>query len=230
MKLAAYLSLLFCFCSSALIQSRVTQLREHHEIFDSLRSSATTAKEQLEAVELSKAQRSKVQELSESIVANIEQLDAIAHSRKTARISAEYLESLKLDSELLNYTSSNLSQGKDGADKAVTALNEVAEDLKTKVIFSQNQMGTGLRLVEFIVHTKKDETELGGYEVWYVPRGWSDTPDKFRRSDRTSSPAIMKLAPGNYLVWLKKGQLVTEKTGYTLGLEGSRKEIDFPIP
>lgn len=175
-------------------------------------------------------EREKADTLLNDIVVAIAKIQETAKARASAPIPPEYLESLRLDAELLASAAAGASNSSAARKRMFEILRSVAEDLEAKVVFSEKLLGAGLRLVEFVVHTQKDGVESGGYEVWYVPRGWSDTPDKFRRSDQLSSPAIMNLAPGNYLVWLKKGDVATEKVTYTLGKDGSRKEIVFPIP
>jgi hypothetical protein len=213
----------------AFAQNQSQQPQSRLEVFNSLRNSALQIRDGLGRIGLSGSERRRADSLLDSIDTNASKVQAAAQSRRGAPVPEEYLRSLNLDAELMSIAR-DLSHAKASRVKMLELLREVAEDLEAKVIFSQNVLGAGLRLIEFIVHTYKNGQEVGGYEVWYVPRGWSDTPDKFRIADQPSSPAIMNLAPGNYFVWLKKGKMATEKLVYTLGKDGSRKEVSFPIP
>jgi hypothetical protein len=230
LKRVTILSLFILLCSSVFTQSQAPRSYKDDEVFESLRSSTISISKALGQTGFSKVERRTVNDLLDNIAANTRSLRETARRRKASTIPPEYLESLKLNAELLMSVAEELLNSSYSRTRVIAMLTHVAEDLSTKVIFSQRLMGAGLRLVEFVVHTKKDGKEHGGYEVWYVPRGWLDTPDKFRRSDYPSSPAIMKLAPGNYMVWLKKDKVTTEKVPYTLGKDGSRKTIVFPIP
>jgi hypothetical protein len=226
----AIVSFLLLFASIGFAQQPSAPVPSNLETFDALRNSTAKVRERAEQVSFNKTKKRQIDRLLNMISANTKKLNDTASLGTGATIPQEYLESLKLDAELLTTLAAGISNSSSTEDKVVDKLNQVNEDLEAKVVFSQMLMGAGLRLVEFIVTTKKDGKEIGGYEVYYVPLGWWDTPDKFRRADQPSSPAIMKLAPGNYLVWLKKGEMLTEKVPYTLGKEGSRKEVVFPIP
>jgi hypothetical protein len=107
----------------------------------------------------------------------------------------------------------------------------VASDLEIKAAYIHSSRGTALRLVQVVVHTVKDSKELGGYEVWYVPKGWADDPGAFRRFGRLSSPTYTDLAPGNYLMWVQKGEVSAAKQTFSVGKQGkSRDELDLVTP
>lgn len=226
MKLATSLSLLILFSSICAAEYQSRQPLADQDVFKSLRKSTTEIRSSLKRIEFPKAKKREADELLDDIAKYTAKLQDAAHSP----IPSEYMESLKLEADLLMGVVIDLSDSNADEERVLGVLHAVAEDLELKVFSSQKLMGGGLRLIEFIVHTKKGEQEFGGYEVWYVPRGWDNTPDKFRIFDQLSSPAIIKLAPGNYLVWLKKGEITTKKLQFKLGEDGSRKEVDFPIP
>lgn len=198
-------------------------------VFDQSHSLVLKISDESKKLRLAKGRRN-LQLLLDRIDTGFAKIEKAARSQIDSKIPEEYFESLRLDLELLKGVAQKLSNSAPAFDGVLDSLSDVADDLEAKVAFSENALGAGFRLVDLIVHTKRDALEMGGYEVWYVPKGWSDTPAKFRVSDQPSSPAILKLAPGNYWIWLKKGEMSTQKLPYTLGRDGSRKEIDFPIP
>jgi len=118
-----------------------------------------------------------------------------------------------------------------GNEQMLSALREITSDLDIKVIYSKGSRGQPLREIETIVHTVKDgNKEISGYEVWYVPRGLVDYPDEHKRFDNLSTPAIMPLPPGNYILWAAKGKSVSERRPLTIGDDGrSKRQYYLPV-
>ena len=112
-------------------------------------------------------------------------------------------------------------------------MKELESDLAIKVSGPRGG-GEVARVVEVSVRAKKGDQEVGAYEVWYVPRGWIDTPSAFRRFDRLTNPAkppSMNLSPGNYFIWLNKEQLGTKPQPVSLGLDReTKREIELVVP
>ena len=110
-------------------------------------------------------------------------------------------------------------------------IREIRLDFHAKAIFSKSSRGQPLRQIETIVNTMKDgKAAISGYEVWYVPKGLVDYSDEYRRFDNLSTPAIMPLPPGNYLIWASKGRWSSERRPLTLGNDGrSKRQYDLPV-
>lgn len=115
-------------------------------------------------------------------------------------------------------------------EKLRKALNELADELNVKLTYSQTLKGEPAGLISVIVQTLKDDQEIGGYEVWYVTKGWADSKDHYQRFDTLSSPAIKDLPPGNYFIWTQKGIVKTEQQPFTFGTDGiSKREIQITV-
>jgi hypothetical protein len=138
-----------------------------------------------------------------------------------------FVEALEMDANLLEIISK-----KREVERALALLREVRSSIELKVKFAKSSKGNALRLIQLLVRTVHGQSEVSNYEVWYVPRGWADVPDKFRRFDDLSSPAIKDMPAGNYIIWVQvTGKIVTERTPITLGDDGSSKrKITLSVP
>jgi hypothetical protein len=92
----------------------------------------------------------------------------------------------------------------------------VAVDLRAKVRFVEGSKGP-LRDVTVVAKTMRGKAEEGGFEVWYAPAGWPDTPSRYGRFPGISSPVNKLLGAGGYLMW------TATQTG---GRKGERKPVD----
>jgi hypothetical protein len=78
--------------------------------------------------------------------------------------------------------------------------------------------------------------EVSGYEVWFVRKGFEDTPREFRRFERHSSPAARVFNdPGYYVLWLERqepggARARGERVDVEIGPEQRVQEIDLLAP
>jgi hypothetical protein len=137
-----------------------------------------------------------------------------------------YLENLSAISKLLK----NLSGKPPKKELLLKKLEEVASDLALKVAYGRSSRGEPFAQIEAVIRTIKGTNEISSYEVWYVPVALEEYSEDHMRFDNLSSPAVMKLPPGNYLIWAKKGNYKSERRPLTLGNDGSSKRrYDLPV-
>jgi hypothetical protein len=110
------------------------------------------------------------------------------------------------------------------------ALTELEDDLRIKAVHCAQTKGGIGDTVLLKIHTKRNNSEVRGWQILYVPKINSDPnafPDTF---PRISSPTTAKLVPGRYFVWAKKGNTLSPKTMLKVGDSGSDVEWDLPVP
>jgi hypothetical protein len=150
------------------------------------------------------------------------------HNRPGTYVSGdEYLSALRADDRMLG----RIKKEKD-EQKALSALRDVALDLQVKADNCRNS-GDGLgKEIKVKVHTKADEKEVGGYEVFYVPKGMFDVKSAHDRFPRQSSPTDEKiLCPGAYAMWVRKKTFTSEPVTLRIGGRGeTRLEVDLEVP
>jgi len=146
----------------------------------------------------------------------------------------QYLKSLALDAEMLR-TVANSNKTKSSAEKTslLEALQLIASDLAIKVAHLEHH-NKGPALVEVTVRARTGGGEADDYEVWYVPKGWSNYSNAYKKFDQltnTSLPPKMFLAPGNYVIWLSRPPVRTAPKPVTIGGDGrARREIELLVP
>ena len=169
------------------------------------------------------------------LVARIEaHLDVLQKARSTALgggVGAEYHDSLLADAALLERASSMLQRG--DRERAVASARDAEADLVVKRQHAEAAVGfsgSGLRPVKVTVRTVRGTKEESGHLVWFVPRGWSEVQQHYRRFDKLSSPTSDTLAPGNYIMWT--GQVADpSRQPIVVGGHGrGRQSIDLPLP
>ena len=80
---------------------------------------------------------------------------------------------------------------------------------------------------EVSVKTVQQEVEVKGCSVWCVPVAWEDTPERYIRFERQSSPTSKGLQPGYYLFWAEYNGTQGKRTP----LEVLRYSVvDIPAP
>ena len=138
-----------------------------------------------------------------------------------------YLDGLRGDLRLLH----RVKKPKAGEDP-MDILRDAALDLQLKSDNCRNS-GDGLgKEIKVRVHTKAGGKEVGGYEVYYVPKGLLDIKSAQDRFPRESSPTDDRiLCPGRYVVWARKkgftGAPVTQGIG---GHGETHVEVDLEVP
>lgn len=116
------------------------------------------------------------------------------------------------------------------AEKALPILQDVRDDLRVKAEECKKSSRGWDSLIELTIITVKDLQPVSGYEVWFVPKGWADRPEKWERFPKLSSPSIKRLAPGRYMFRLKK-EVEARAEPVTVGGEGKpRMEQDMRVP
>lgn len=110
-------------------------------------------------------------------------------------------------------------------------LNAVEQDFAIKEKFVASTVEEPLSQIEAVIITAdKDNREKGGYEVWYVPKGLEDYSAEYRRFDNLSTPAIMFLPPGNYVIWASKENVTSARRALALGDDGrSKREFTLVV-
>ena len=199
-------------------------------VFDSFHSSLSRLRDKLGTDDL------KATGLLDKIGSSVTFLQGFTASSSNKEMPDEYLKSLKLDADLLKTLAGRKYSPNPKLDRTELhqRLEDVASDLEIKVNTIKRGRGGAVKLIEVIVHAKKGEQEVGGFEVWYVPRGWDNNPGQYSRFDRVSNPAnppAMNLAPGNYLMWLSKGKDATPRQLVRIGGDGKlKREVDLVVP
>lgn len=151
----------------------------------------------------------------------------IKHAAAQYSSGDDYLESLRGDLRLLY----RVKKPKAG-DVPLGILREAALDLQLKGDNCRSS-GDGLgKEIKVKVHTKAAGKEVGGFEVYYVPKGLLDVRSAHDRFPRQSSPTDEKiLCPGRYAVWACKkgftGGPVTQGIG---GHGETHLEVDLEVP
>ena len=138
-----------------------------------------------------------------------------------------YLVVLRADSRQLG----DLKKEKDGA-KALDNLREVALDMQLKADNCRHSADGLGKEIKVKVHTKADEKEIGGFEIFYVPKGMFTVKSAHERFPRQSSPTDEStLSPGRYMIWAHKNKFTSEPTTLSIGGHGETKlEVDIPVP
>ena len=141
--------------------------------------------------------------------------------------SDDYLESLRGDLRLLH----RVKKPKEG-EEPMGILRDVALDLQLKGDNCRSS-GDGLgKEIKVRVHTKAGGKEVGGFEVYYAPKGLLDIKSAHDRFPRQSSPTDDKiLCPGRYAVWARKKGFTGDPVTQGIGGHGeTHLEVDLEVP
>jgi hypothetical protein len=115
--------------------------------------------------------------------------------------------------------------------QACSKIRDVAEDLKIKVNHCRGSNNLNPKITVTVVTKNNQDNEVQGYQIWYVQKGMEDVPSCFDSFHKFSSPTDEKeLVPGRYVMWGKKGDLVTTHVAQRIGGEGKNQiQIDLPV-
>jgi hypothetical protein len=141
--------------------------------------------------------------------------------------SDDYLVNLRGDLRLLHRVKKPKER-----EEPLGLLRDVALDLQLKGDNCRNS-GDGLgKEIKVRVHTKAGGKEIGGFEVYYVPRGLLDVKSAHDRFPRQSSPTDERiLCPGRYAVWAKKKGFTGDPVIQGVGGHGeTHLEVDLEVP
>ena len=138
-----------------------------------------------------------------------------------------YLVILRADSRRLG----DLKKEKNGV-QTLDTVREVALDIQLKADNCRHSADGLGKEIKVKVHTKADDKEVGGFEVFCVPRGMLDVKSAHDRFARMSSPTDEKiLVPGRYAMWVRRKQFTSEPITLGIGGHGETKlEVDIPVP
>lgn len=145
-------------------------------------------------------------------------------------LPAVYSENLALSSALLG----SMAASNTVTDQDLYHLRAVTADLHTKAEHARlsSTSAAAFQSVKVAVHTRKQDKEVGGYEVWFVPIAYEGNSSRNRRFDQYSSPTTQSLVPGNYFLWARS--VADGSTGqrqvFVIGKGKSDHEIDIAAP
>lgn len=176
--------------------------------------------------------KAEISQSLDSISENVEFLKKVMMTPEKP-ILKEYLEGVALDAELLKELAAQKSSTASQLRALNLGLKEVASDLTLKITGPRTG-GEIVRVVEVFVHAKKGTEGVGGYQVIYVSKARLRKKTDHKPFDRLtdpSNPTSMKLAPGNYVIWLMKGGQETKQQPASIGENNeSQRIIDVPVP
>jgi hypothetical protein len=139
----------------------------------------------------------------------------------------DYLAALHGDLRVLR----RLKNGTDDRTSLGT-LREVALDLQIKGDNCRSSADGLGKEIKVKVHTKAAGKEVGGFEIYYVPKGMLDMKRAQDRFARESSPTDEKvLNPGRYAIWACKKGFTGDTATLSIGGHGeTRLEVDLEVP
>jgi hypothetical protein len=150
--------------------------------------------------------------------------DRWTHSLEHQPIPKTYVESLQLDADILG----GLPSRKLADNEMNAALRDVAEDLETKAEHCRLSPKGWASVISVSVNTFRQGAPVAGLEVWYVPKGWADVPERWMRCAKLSSPAKAgQLPPGNYMLRVATGPPVPVRIG---GSGKDEQSVDLLAP
>ncbi len=150
--------------------------------------------------------------------------DRWTHSLEHPPVPKSYVESLQLDADTLGgLTGRRLSDQNTNA-----ILRDVADDLEIKVAHCKASLKGWASVISVNINTLKQGNPIAGLEVWYVPKGWADVPERWMRCPKLSSPATAgQLPPGKYMVRVAGAPAVPVTVG---GSGKDEQSIDLLVP
>lgn len=224
-KLFGMSLLLLCTSNLAVAQESLKKDSVDNKIFESIIKSASTLN-----ITLGPSHSPSKRKLND-IQSNAKFLQDLFASTGESQLPPVYAQSLSLDAKILVRLVKETRDRKYHKSEVYADVQNVAVDLSIKVAHIKYSRGGAIKNIQVVVHTKRADQEVTGYEVWYVPKGWASEQSAFIRFDRVSSPTSMDLAPGNYFIWLQSGQTKTSRLPVKLGGDGkSRRDIDLIVP
>ena len=150
--------------------------------------------------------------------------DRWTHSLEHQPIPNTYVDSLQLDADTL----ASLPAKKLSDQDLNAILQDVADDLEVKAAHCKASPKGWASVITVNVNTIRQGNPVAGMEVWYVPKGWADVPDRWTRCSKLSSPAVAgQLPPGKYMLRVANGQPVPVKVG---GNGKDEQSVDLLVP
>ena len=188
-----------------------------------------TSQPEVSALNLQLSQDDKAK-IRESLARSEENLKYLEFKSKVTDVPEEYLESLKATAEQLRSleTKGRLSK------EDFNTLKTLEADLDVKANSAQRCMTEPFSKYGVKAQTKKGSAEVGGFEVWYVPKGDPDNAKKYEclKGCAHSSPVDGEAVAGIYYFWAQNpqnSQNKGERRPHTVECNGA-KEITLPAP
>jgi len=150
--------------------------------------------------------------------------DRWTHSLEHPPIPKSYVDSLQLDADTL----ASLPARKLSDQDLNAILQDVADDLQVKAAHCKASPKGWASVITVNINTVRQGNPVAGMEVWYVPKGWADVPDRWTRCSKLSNPAVAgALPPGKYMLRVASGQPVPVKIG---GNGKDEQSVDLLVP
>jgi hypothetical protein len=113
-----------------------------------------------------------------------------------------YLESLELDASQISRAENASNDETVSRQQLNSMLKDVADDLEIKASHCKSSSKGWASLISVEIKTlKADQSPAKGLAVWYVPKGWADTKDRWLRCSKLSTPTNAgNLPPGLYML------------------------------
>ena len=220
-------ALVLLLCASAALaqapkttpQVEVVGWRSAERPLDGLAQDVVSAQASLSAT------NAKGADLLASILASTKFLrDRWTHSLDHQPIPKSYVDSLQLDADTLGSLPAKRLSDPD----LNLILQDVADDLEVKAAHCKASPKGWASVITVSVNTVKQGSPVAGMEVWYVPKGWADVPDRWIRCSKLSSPAPAgQLPPGKYMLRVASGPPVPVKVG---GNGKDEQSVDLLVP
>jgi hypothetical protein len=194
---------------------------------DSLQNRTTQPEVGALNLQLSKDDKAKIRE---SLERSEENLKYLQFKSKVKDVPQEYLDTLDATAEQL----SSLKVKGTLSKEDYNTLKTLEADLDVKANSAQQCMTEPFSKYGVKAQTKKGSTEVGGFEVWYVPKGDPDNARKYEclKGCAHSSPVDGEAVAGIYYFWAQNpqnSQNKGERRPHTVECNGA-KEITLPAP
>jgi hypothetical protein len=170
-------------------------------------------------------------EREETIFVELKNGRALAPQLLGTALPKDFQDSVSFDQEALAVLARRVESGESISDRETTRANDAVQDLEMKSSWVE-QRPSGSPMVEVKVNTLDQKNgEAPGCEVWYVPYAWRDTPSRWERFDRLSTPTAKALPVGRYEMWTRKSEREGEHRPVSPGDDAKKtKEVDLPAP
>lgn len=174
---------------------------------------------------------SELSDLVAELSANIDRLKSKWEQANNHAIPTPYLQTLSFDSDLLEEAAHEPD-----FERRLGLLTYVKDDLNLKSRQADRTVGAAGGLgasIRVTVRTTKNGDGVNGYLVRCNPKRFADLQrPMFVFNNETNPTTVMKLAPGNYEMWVEKpsGTRVASKPVTIGGEGGTSQAVNFEVP
>lgn len=177
------------------------------------------------------AKRLRATELTLALEKNMNRSTFLHDLAVTKQMPKAYFETLASEANVYDRI---IGQGKIGTMET-KLLFSISLDLEAKEAYARKNPNEPFKSV-IVAATTKDSSnsEVKGYEVWYVGAGNCDNTRRYLRYHANSSPTSQPLSPGYWLMWTQSPENPQSRGAVKpvyIGLDGeNRLSVDLPIP